>query len=512
MAPAMAMTTSTNVALATTMARRSSCRSPATLHRMTLPPSYRYDPFAQRFDDAFLKTRAATQEAPRRRSSFRSVMPSLRASSVEFTDSNETNESSNPFPQLYGKTLVSIQDCIDAALQQRHMEQQKNRRPEKKIHRRESQDVRSHRTNQTPQMPKVEFVDGSWYHRPDPTTGLPRNPSKEFQSGPRLPKARYFDIDSIATTHDLFPDRNPKRLPHMMPPPKLFGLAMDAFNICNTEHAVDHVVIYARRGAVFTPRTWFSFVSMGHDPMKVHLMQGSLEDWVEHGGWVEDHSLLMDEGKQEDGESWQDPNYATVGEGYADCFDDGILNVTRLYHVRYGATNPCYKLSLQHATNVCGKEEVLDAVNCFLEGGNDKVGGIIMDGNAPNTSDAKTVIIDTRGSGYNTLGHIPSAIHLPYSLLVTPTNSLVLQPKTILETLFEERGIDYLNPKLNIILSCGSGVSVCHGFLALKELGRKITEENTRIYDGSWMEWGREDERLPKVLSSLSSRQNKGVN
>jgi len=41
--------------------------------------------------------------------------------------------------------------------------------------------------------------------------------------------------------------------------------------------------------------------------------------------------------------------------------------------------------------------------------------------------------------------------------------------------------------------------SVCHGYLALKELGRNITEENTKMYDGSWTEWSKE-ETLPKIL------------
>jgi thiosulfate/3-mercaptopyruvate sulfurtransferase len=67
--------------------------------------------------------------------------------------------------------------------------------------------------------------------------------------------------------------------------------------------------------------------------------------------------------------------------------------------------------------------------------------------------------------------------------------------------MFEERGIDYLNPNKKIILSCGSGVSVCHGYLAMKQLGRDMTEENTRIYDGSWTEW-KDDPTLPKVTTS----------
>ena len=41
--------------------------------------------------------------------------------------------------------------------------------------------------------------------------------------------------------------------------------------------------------------------------------------------------------------------------------------------------------------------------------------------------------------------------------------------------------------------------SVCHGYLALKELGRNMTEENTKMYDGSWTEWSQEED-LPKIL------------
>eukprot|EP00579_Thalassiosira_antarctica_P006706 CAMPEP_0201883778 /NCGR_PEP_ID=MMETSP0902-20130614/16229_1 /ASSEMBLY_ACC=CAM_ASM_000551 /TAXON_ID=420261 /ORGANISM="Thalassiosira antarctica, Strain CCMP982" /LENGTH=420 /DNA_ID=CAMNT_0048412635 /DNA_START=66 /DNA_END=1328 /DNA_ORIENTATION=+ len=371
--------------------------------------------------------------------------PGAMISSLYASQSDSTSETASAPPdndgtphQLYDNTLLSIQQCLAAF----HQEQQQQRQTTQ-----QGSSSSSQATKTTQSLSKIVFIDGSWYHKPDPTTGLLRNPSQEFTVGPRIPNARFLDIDAIATTQKLFPDENPKGLPHMMPPPKLFGLAMDAYNIRDE----DHVIIYARRGALFTPRVWFLFVSMGHDPKKVHLMQGSLEDYMEEGGLVETHSLMgKDDNNEKDGD---DPYCATMGERYSDCFDQGILNVTRLYHTYYSTTTPHYNLHVSSATNICGKEEVLDAVNCYLDD---------CDRNAEPKSAKKesgnTVILDTRGSGFARKGCMPSAIHLPYSKIATATNSLVIQPKAILEKLFEERGIDYLDPELKIILSCGSGV------------------------------------------------------
>jgi thiosulfate/3-mercaptopyruvate sulfurtransferase len=155
-------------------------------------------------------------------------------------------DGSTPFSSLLGKSLVSVRESIDAYQQQQRRQRRQN-----------SEEVLS--------SPRVAFIDASWYHRPDPKTKTMRNPINEFQMGPRIPFAHYLDIDALATTFELFPDDNPLNLPHMMPPPSLFSIAMDAYGISND----DHIVIYAKRGAVFTPRTWFLFVSMGHDVNKV---------------------------------------------------------------------------------------------------------------------------------------------------------------------------------------------------------------------------------------------------
>jgi len=38
-----------------------------------------------------------------------------------------------------------------------------------------------------------------------------------FIDGPRIPGAKYIDMDDIATSKDLYPDLNPKGLSHLLP-------------------------------------------------------------------------------------------------------------------------------------------------------------------------------------------------------------------------------------------------------------------------------------------------------
>lgn len=103
---------------------------------------------------------------------------------------------------LTGKTCVSLQDALDA-----HGD------------------------------PTVKFIDGSWF------LGKIRIARDEYQAGPRIAGAQFFDIDDVCAKG---PDLNPKALPHMMPPKELFAATMDAMGITN-----DHsLVVYGSQGCV----------------------------------------------------------------------------------------------------------------------------------------------------------------------------------------------------------------------------------------------------------------------
>jgi thiosulfate/3-mercaptopyruvate sulfurtransferase len=86
-------------------------------------------------------------------------------------------------------------------------------------------------------------------------------------------------------------------------------------------------------------------------------------------------------------------------------------------------------------------------------------------------------------------GHIPGARNVPFSALYNEDGTF--RSREELERLFEQGGVDGKHP---FVASCGSGVTANSLLFAAYLLGN----DTTRLYDGSWTEWGA-DPATPKA-------------
>lgn len=111
------------------------------------------------------------------------------------------------------------------------------------------------------------------------------------------------------------------------------------------------------------------------------------------------------------------------------------------------------------------------------------------------------LIVDARGKGRFeggepeprpglASGHIPGARNLPFGALYTEDGRF--KPLDEVRGLFAAAGIDPARP---FVASCGSGVTATSLLLAAHLLGN----DATRLYDGSWTEWGA-DPATPKAV------------
>jgi thiosulfate/3-mercaptopyruvate sulfurtransferase len=87
-------------------------------------------------------------------------------------------------------------------------------------------------------------------------------------------------------------------------------------------------------------------------------------------------------------------------------------------------------------------------------------------------------------------GHIPGARNLPFAELYNPDGTF--RSPAMLRRLFELAGID---PEKPFVASCGSGVTANSLIFAAHLLGN----DEVRLYDGSWGEWGA-DPATPKAV------------
>ncbi len=107
--------------------------------------------------------------------------------------------------------------------------------------------------------PGLIVADAS-YHLPH--TG--RDGRAEYRAA-HLPGAVFFDVDGIKDA------TNP--LPHMIPTPERFAVAMNDLGISNA----DHIVVYDAHGLMSAARAWWMLRIFGHD--RVSILDGGLPKW-----------------------------------------------------------------------------------------------------------------------------------------------------------------------------------------------------------------------------------------
>ncbi|MBC6444771.1 MAG: hypothetical protein GDA50_04965 [Alphaproteobacteria bacterium GM202ARS2] len=218
-------------------------------------------------------------------------------------------------------------------------------------------------------------------------------------------------------------------LPHMLP-------SVEDFRLWAVDVGIeqdDQIVVYDRHPSLMSaPRAWWVLRCFGYD--KVAVLDGGFNAWLEKGGKVE-----KGEGNTTFASRKQGAFVASVSDQRA----------------RY-----CASLEDVRAASRAGAPQIIDARSEGRFDGREQ---------EPRAGLAS--------------GHIPSSRNVPYASVCDDKGHLLTNES--LRQLFASRGVDVDKPA---VTSCGSGITACVLAFALHQLGN----QQVRVYDGSWTEWGTE--------------------
>jgi thiosulfate/3-mercaptopyruvate sulfurtransferase len=189
----------------------------------------------------------------------------------------------------------------------------------------------------------------------------------------------------------------------------------------------DEIIIYDNSDVLSACRCWYNFIYFGHDPSLVHVLNGGLKKWIDENKHTTDKITIV-----------KKSNY----------------------------------ISKENKNLVKNLEEVKKNINYE----NFKV----IDARNKERFEGK---MQEPRKGIRS-GSIPKSICLPFKTLIKEDNTF--KSKNEISIIFKE-SIKNIN-SLNVVFSCGSGVTACVLALAYSLINVKYMPT---IYDGSWAEYGK---------------------
>ena len=268
---------------------------------------------------------------------------------------------------------------------------------------------------------RVRVLDASWY-----MPAAARDTRAEFEAR-HIPGAAFFDVDGI-TDHST-------DLPHMLPRPDQFSVAMAALGV---SHDMP-VVAYDTAGLFSAARVWWTLRAFGHS--RVAVLHGGWPRWLAEGGTAETGPSTV---AAVPGEAWE--------------VDARLIR----------------------------------SADSVLATGRARGGGA-----PPSDEAALDLLVDARAAGRFTgevpeprphlsSGHMPGAKNVPFSALLDAGCHNRFLDREPLLAVFRAAGVD-VGRRGAIVASCGSGVTASAVSLALAVLGRP--PHTSAVYDGSWTEY-----------------------